>query len=47
MTDEHRRHLETLAQIAHADHMREDGPITWDRCDHSLCRRSREVLNHE
>jgi hypothetical protein len=38
------RHLETLAQLAHSDHATPTGPVAWDRCDQTLCRKSQVVL---
>lgn len=40
----HTRHIETLAQIAHADHVAFAAVIAWDRCEHALCRASREAV---
>jgi hypothetical protein len=46
VTTDHRCHLETLAQMAHVDHLHwTQVPLTWDKCDHRLCRKSAEVLD--
>jgi len=44
MTPDDFRHLETLAQMSHLDHVLASGPVNYDRCDRRLCRESVRVL---